>query len=638
MTIERMKREKRYITGVLLILAVSLPSAIGAGHGTSSSSSPDVQTSQTAKSPLRIPEPLFQGCPRRQYFGDERTIQLLGRLACNDPNPLVRQQAVLDLGRTNNPGAISIIKMVLKDNDSHVCSAAAMALCNFPPTESLEPLKEALGNTQGDLSGVIRAARYVKWPALAGALVKLLDHPDSTIRADALNALTDMGKSPSCRIVEKLLSDKSAVVRLAAAKNAALADHDEKLISALGELIRNDEEPAAIRAEALSSLAKLGAAKYSKTILSLSRNSNPLIRVGATRALSAIGNRERIAELLDDPSTPVRLAAVRATGKLKIKECTERLFQILIQSPPEETHQAARVALEKIATPAVADKAGKLFIKLKTDYLSLMALSRRKMTVKQRDEYLRQKRKVARNLASLSHILTSLKSYNAYEERIELLKKVKVLDPLLGELAASLGKFGDKRASAAVKKRLIDCADYSRWALLMTFRDPSHPKPVPEYNSVDLIQAAVDLEMTDALPVIMRFSSMGFGMYRNKEAGWVADMVMPVLVDEKTRPAVIDELRKQVHRRFAPLRCKFESAKSLGRLKATEALDDLRWLLYENRKDRRLMFAAAWAIQEITGKTPVVGLPKPYPGDWIIKSIKLVETHQGKGKPPAEKP
>ena len=123
--------------------------------------------------------------------------------------------------------------------------------------------------------------------------------------------------------------------------------------------------------------------------------------------------------------------------------------------------------------------------------------------------------------ASLSHILTSLKSYNAYEERIELLKKVKVLDPLLGELAASLGRFGDKRASAAVKKRLIDCADYSRWALLMTFRDPSRPKPVPEYNSVDLIQAAVDLEMTDALPVIMRFSSMGFGMYRNKQAGWV---------------------------------------------------------------------------------------------------------------------
>ena len=67
------------------------------------------------------------------------------------------------------------------------------------------------------------------------------------------------------------------------------------------------------------------------------------------------------------------------------------------------------------------------------------------------------------------------------------------------------------------------------------------------------------------------------------------------------------------------MRCRFESAKSLGRLKADVAVDDLRWLLTEDRYDKRLMWAAAWAIQEITGKTPNVGLPKPNQGDWIIK-------------------
>ena len=54
-------------------------------------------------------------------------------------------------------------------------------------------------------------------------------------------------------------------------------------------------------------------------------------------------------------------------------------------------------------------------------------------------------------------------------------------------------------------------------------------------------------------------------------------------------------------------------------MKANEAVEDLRWVVTEDRKDRRVMHAAAWAIQKITGKTPVVGLPKPRPGDWIIK-------------------
>ena len=62
-----------------------------------------------------------------------------------------------------------------------------------------------------------------------------------------------------------------------------------------------------------------------------------------------------------------------------------------------------------------------------------------------------------------------------------------------------------------------------------------------------------------------------------------------------------------------------DAAKSLGLLKADVAIEDLRWLLTEDRPDRRVMFAAAWAIQEITGRTPHVALPKPRPGDWIIK-------------------
>ena len=103
--------------------------------------------------------------------------------------------------------------------------------------------------------------------------------------------------------------------------------------------------------------------------------------------------------------------------------------------------------------------------------------------------------------------------------------------------------------------------------------------------------------------------------------------------DAQSRNAVIEELRSALRgqemrsekkddtnsRGNTQLRCRFEAAKSLGKLKANGALDDLKWMLAEERIDLRVMQASAWAIQEITGQMPPVGLPQPRSGDWIIK-------------------
>ena len=618
----------------MLLISLAAGTSMARGSAANYSVLPYVGSEILSASPAApIPEPFFRGEPHREYFGDDRTIRLLGQLALKDPNPLVRQRAVLDLGKTNNYNAIKIIKKALEDKDYHVRGAAALALCQFPPEKTVGLLKDALEKAsnnqsayhkQEDLTSLIRAVRYMKQPVLAEPLMKLLKHPDPAIRTDVLNTLSEMEKSPPSQVLGELINDKSASVRLAAVKNAAFAKHDAELITLLEKIISNDRELPAIRGQALSSLAKLGPPeRLDKTILSLSKNPNPLIRIGAVRVLAVRGYRKRIQQLLYDPSTPVRLEAVRAAGKLKIVESTDRLFQILIDTPPKQLHQAARIALEEISTQDVAKKAGELFTKIKDQYLKIIKKLREKMTTQEWLTLNRKRLKLARNLASLSYILTTLKSYEAYDERIDLLNKVGVLDPVLKDIATSLGQFGDKRASKSIKKRLVDCADYTLWALRQTYLDPIHPKPVPEDNSSALIEAAVKLQIYDALPVIMRFSSMGFERYRAKRSGWTADMMMPALVDEKTRAIVIDELRKQLRRRYAPIRCKFESAKSLGKLKATEALNDLRWLL-EDGYDKRLMIAAAWAIQQITGKTPSIGQPRPYPGDWIIKSIEKV--------------
>ncbi len=592
-----------------------------------------------------LPEPFVQGEMRRQDFGSDRTVRLMGELAEGEIDPLERERAVMDLGRTGNPAAIGILERVLaSDSDRRVRSAAALALCNFTSAQAAGLLVKALERADSpsdDLIGALRAARSARWTSLSGALIKLLDHPAGTVRADVLNALTDLPQAADAETLRKLLSDDNVTVRLAAARNAALVlAPDALLAEALARPARSVFEKPTVRALCLAALGRQEPEKYLPLLTAGGNDENPIVRKGAVEGLTSAGKGEKVAAFLNDGSTPVLLAAVRGAGKLKQTECIDRIFEIMLQTPPDETHLAARDSLIRMDAPeTVAEKAGRLMEKVSPEYFQL--LLRQKSTT-QPDEHAQlrlQIDKARRNLKALSYLLGSAKSTQAYDTHLDMLIRMDIRDPLLEQLAVSLGQIGDRRAIGPIMKQLTACADFTEKSLWTMFLNPLLVIPLPEDNSAGLMQAAVALKISEALPVMIRFSSMGFGRFRAKRSAWTSDMLMPALTDEQMRQTVVEELRKQLNweyaarghqegsdeyekawsRKFTAMRCRFESAKSLGRLKADVALDDLRWLLTEDRIDMRMMQAAAWAIQEITGSTPPVGLPKPRPGDWIIK-------------------
>ncbi len=599
------------------------------------------QTREVDRKPL--PEPFVQGKMGRQDFGSDRTVRLMSEIARNGIDLLERERAVMDLGLTCNPAALAPLKRALSDKDRRVRSAAALALCNFTPVEAAGLLAGALERADSsgdDLAGALRAARRVKWSALGGALVKLLEHPAPAVRAEALNVLTDLPKAVDAKTLVKLLADSNVVVRLAAAKNAALAEPDALLAEALVKPAKDDVP--AVRGLCLAALGR-HASKKEEYLLLLTvggNDKNPLVRQGAVEGFASAGKGEKIGAFLNDDSTPVLLAAVRGAGQSKHTEYIDRLLEIMLQTPPDETHLAARDSLVQMDAPkTTAAKAGRLMEKISPEYFNLLRRQKSKMLLPERQKLTLRIKKTRRNLKALSYLLGSAKSTQTYEAHLDLLIRVGTRDPLLEQLALSLGQIGDRRAVKPVMKQMVACADFSEKALKSMSLNPLVIIPLPEDNSAGLMHSAVALKVSEALPTMLRFSSMGFGIYRAKRSAWTADMLMPALTDERTRPAVIEELRKQARweyaarghvkdsdgynkarsRRFTVLRCRFESAKSLGQLKADVAIEDLRWLLTEDRRDWRLMRAAAWAIQEITGKTPHVGIPKPRPGDWIIK-------------------
>ena len=265
--------------------------------------------------PKPVSEPSVQGEMRRQVFGSDRTVQLIGELVTSEIDPLERERAVMDLGRTCNPSAITILERALSDNDSRVRSAAALALCNFTSDQACGLLAGALERTDAtgdDLTGALRAARTLRWEGLSDSLVKLLNNPDATIRSDALNALTDMSRPADAGTLKKLLSDTGIAVRLAAAKNALLSKPDATLAEAMAKHADNDRP--AIRAACLAALGRQDARKYLSLLIAGGNDENPIVRQGAVEGLISAGQGEKVVAFLGDASTPVLLSAVRGPG------------------------------------------------------------------------------------------------------------------------------------------------------------------------------------------------------------------------------------------------------------------------------------------------------------------------------------
>ncbi len=611
------------------------------------------ETPTTNRLEKPLPEPFVQGEMKRQDFGSDRTVRLMGELVLGgglSPDPLEREQAVMDLGRTRNPAALELLERALSDSDRRVRSAAALALCNFTSAEAAGLLIKALERADSsglppggeDLEGALRAARCVRWVAAATALTKLLDHPAGVVRADALNALTDLSQAADAATLRKLLADDNVAVRLAAAKNAALAEPDARLAAALAKSVQSVSEKPAVRGLCLAALGRHAPeSRFTSGLLTTGgSDGDSLVRRGAVEGLTSAGKGEEVGAFLNDGSTPVLLTAVRGVGKLKQTEYIDRIFEIMLQTPPDETHLAARDSLVQMDAPeTVSEKAGRLMEKISPEYFQLLLRQKSTTQPDEQTQLRLQIDKARRNLKAVSYLLGSAKSTQAYETHLDLLIRMDVQDHLLEQLALSMGQIGDRRAVGPIMKQMTACADFSERALKSMFLNPLIIIPLPEDNSAGLMHAAVALKISEVLPVMMRFSSMGFGQLRANRSAWTSDMLMPALADEQMLPVVIEELRKQLNweyaargyqegsdeydsaksRQFTVLQCRFESAKSLGRLKADVALDDLRWLLTEDRLDLRVMQAAAWAIQEITGSTPPVGLPKPRSGDWIIK-------------------
>ncbi len=577
-----------------------------------------------AASPVRLAEPpVLEGPIHIPLFGDDEIVNILGRLL-GDPDILVREQATLNLGETHNPLALTYIRKAYANEDIRVQGTAVTAAATIGVPQAELIVLDALDSDQPALLlRALQGAAAMKLSAASEKIRGVLSHKEPRVRAAGLETLTFLVRPAQPSELKTLLSDGPAAVRLRAAENALLLKTADGILPDLMQAASAPNIPA-VRAAGIETLGKFAFAQSERIFAQAAKSTNPLIRRSAVRVYHRNGKTDLLLPFLTDGSPLVRLAAVRAVGNLKARNATDTLIQIFQDVTDEQTHLAARRALRQIGTDAVAREMGKLIPSLmakieKTNAKPTEIQKKQEKTPAHSDE--RTKLLLTRNAMSCCWGLGELKSEENYDYLLQLVVKLPVESPIIEELSLALGKIGNPRAIIPLNTALKS-AHRQGLSYLIAIVNRQSPPPFIADVSGKLIKALGMLKDHSAVETIVNFALTEYQGLRLPKIASYAAQTLPALVQADNRKKIEDMIVALLSEDKFGLTTQWHAARSAGIMEIQPALPYLQRLLTERRPSLTVMYVAGWAIQEITGQTPVIP-PQPQikQGGWIIKKI-----------------
>lgn len=218
---------------------------------------------------------------------EERSAELLLKLL-GDPTPMVRNRAVLSLGRLGSPRLIGpLLNIYVKEEDSGIrqviidtCLGLSVEQCLAELTTRFE--QEADPRLR---AGLLSHLQHCQRPAMLPLLLKAIRDPDSRVRANAVEALGAQGDAALAEVILPLLNDSHNRVR----SNAAMALW--KLggtlsILTIKQMLRSAHK--AMRASAAYALGEIGALQFAELLQDMANDQDPDVRKCAIKALAKI--------------------------------------------------------------------------------------------------------------------------------------------------------------------------------------------------------------------------------------------------------------------------------------------------------------------------------------------------------------
>ncbi|MBN1942003.1 MAG: HEAT repeat domain-containing protein [Phycisphaerae bacterium] len=608
-----------------------------------------------------IPEPVLEGDEVPiPTFGDARSVELLGGLLA-EKDPRVRERAAGELGQTHNLAALPRLQQAAKDASSAVRAAAIRGATELG-LAGREIILAGLRDTHdAPLLAAMDGLVALRLQDAADALQPLTRHEREEIRFTALRTLTALRRAATPADLKALLDEKnssSSDILVEALRNALLLESAGERQSDFTRLAEAPQPPV-VRAAAVECLGKFVSAVPTtrpaepEKFENVGKDPNPLLRRAVVRVYRQREAPGNIVPFLSDPSGLVRLAAAEALGDLPTLEALGPLVRVFLNAPDDRMHAAAFRALRRIGGApvgqAVADHLRRIQADQKTNndaladvvkQLSKLAeakpaekkntktidpeITHRTEALQNRKETLQRRRELLqRNVISCCRLLGVLRRKEGFDELLRLTTALPIDSPLLGEVAAALGRIGDPRAVEPLRAVLDRC---SRQALpyLKALTRMVIPPPFSEKITGQVIQALAALGDTESLNATLRLMRLYVSRKRLETVIAFALESLPSLTPAERRSDVEAVVVALLKDRDLFLSIQWRAVKTAGRMKFHSALPLLKRILYQRRECPAMMTVAAWAMQRITGSKQPPMIPEPVLHEgttWIITQV-----------------
>ncbi|MBI5195579.1 MAG: HEAT repeat domain-containing protein [Nitrospirae bacterium] len=219
---------------------------------------------------------------------------------------------------------------LLKDEDGHVRSSAAIALSTLDNPETVKHIKPLMFDRYEDVQEAALKAllRLEKWLDTDEITASLSDK-NPVVRKSSAVLLGLIGAKKAIETLGAALRDSDVRVRTAVVDALSRIDTPESIKYLMPAL--SDESPE-VRKSAAMAISMIDSEEVVEPLIFLLNDTNVFVRVAAAKGLGSTRNKkavEPLINLLSDTSGFVKAAAIKELGNFKEKKVKEVLRRLL---------------------------------------------------------------------------------------------------------------------------------------------------------------------------------------------------------------------------------------------------------------------------------------------------------------------
>lgn len=268
------------------------------------------------------------------FIGQDRPESLLKLF---DTESIFQKRFICEVaGRIASPVYYAAFEKLLKDEDGHIRSIAAIALSKIGDPKAIEPIKRLLTDPYEDVqeSAVEALSRLGSWLSV-DELITMLHDVNPTLRKNAALILGKIGAQEAVTALGFALKDGNVDVRKACVEAFSLLKTEYSIKFLI--LALTDEEPY-IRVSSALSLGRIGGEGVFEALSLLLSDSDDFVRVAVSKAFGMLNDKravEPLIGLLSDKNGFVVTTTIESLSKIGGEEARSALLRMLFSADKE---------------------------------------------------------------------------------------------------------------------------------------------------------------------------------------------------------------------------------------------------------------------------------------------------------------